>query len=106
MIEVFHFLPRDLTQDRFNAFPRTPNDVRRIWGHKDEEWTYRHVASVDTDDLDVAWDRTNHIDDSWQKNADVIVAPMGERARSSMVGDVFIRDGVAHCVAPFGFEQL
>ena len=65
---------------------------------------YIAVADVDTDDLDVAFRQTNHITTDWTLNRDV--EALVKRPRSSSVGDVFIHDGTAYVVAPFGFERI
>lgn len=66
---------------------------------------YKAVAKVDTDDLDHAWQQTNHIDHSWTDNTDVETQGDGP-FRSSMVGDVFEKDGVYYMVVAMGFEAL
>jgi len=46
---------------------------------------YELVAHVDTDDLDVAFELTNHISNEWWLNEDVQCVKQG---RSTSVGDV------------------
>jgi len=63
------------------------------------------VATVATQSLDEAFERTNSIDCPWQENEGVVVAPGGERARSTSIGDVMqLADGTYMKVAPAGFE--
>jgi hypothetical protein len=65
---------------------------------------FKHVANVDTADLDVAYERTNHIDQPWWENKGVLA--LGERChRSTSVGDVMenAETGVLSMVASFGF---
>lgn len=63
------------------------------------------VATVATQSLDEAFERTNSLDCPWQENEDVTIAPSGERARSTSVGDVMqLADGTYMLVAPVGFE--
>jgi len=66
---------------------------------------YVAVAKVDTDKLEVAWEKTNHIDDDWRENEEVTVLHAA-RYRSSMVGDVFEKDEKFYVVAPIGFGEL
>lgn len=86
-----------------------------------------HVANVETDDLEDAWEKTNNIEGSWSfgkyipgygDNPDYsplveVVAPlpvndMGETRghRSAMVGDIFVKGGVKFKVAAMGFEEV
>jgi len=84
-----------------------------------------HVADVDTDDLEVAWRRTNNVGGSWSrgeyfggvKNPDYsplvkVLEPLPVYDgvtyghRSAMVDDIFEKDGVRYRVAPFGFEEI
>lgn len=69
------------------------------------EGYYLLVAKVDTNSLEHAWERTNHIDGSWQKNDDV--QAMTAQARSSKVGDVMKdENGKYHIVASVGFTPI
>jgi len=49
-----------------------------------------HVATVETDELGKTFVLTNHIEDAWQKNPEVIWAK--QEARSTSVGDI-VEDG-------------
>lgn len=70
-----------------------------------KEGFYDLVALVDTDDLDVAWESTNHIDDSWTKNRGV--QAQTENPRSSSPGDIFEKDtGESFVCASIGFRKL
>jgi len=68
------------------------------------------VAEVETDDEDVAYEFTNHIDSSWLKNMGV--KPLVEEARSTSVGDILVdyrSDGsvsMYSVVEPIGFRML
>ena len=68
------------------------------------------VAVVDSDNLDRAYQVTNHINESWEKNHDVKpYKPEGNRSTS--VGDIFVRpdkngDEDVFIVANFGFERF
>lgn len=66
---------------------------------------YIHVANVDTNDLEVAFELTNTIDRAWWSNPGVQakVSP----CRSTSVGDIMVKDtGSRHWVAGMGFEVL
>lgn len=63
---------------------------------------YRHVADIDTDDLEKAFELSNHISTSWYINPGVKMHTT-YRVRSSSVGDVFERDGLIWEIASFGF---
>jgi hypothetical protein len=73
------------------------------------------VATVETnhteilDALELAWEYTQNIDNSWslEPKRVVTVMPQTTRAlRSSMVGDIFIVDDRKFIVAPIGFKEL
>lgn len=107
MFRVFHF-----SHDRI----RTPEDQKLIrelmFGASEDivlkalrENLYELVAMVETDDINVVWERTNSIDCYWGKNSGVV--EVGEKHRSSMVGDIFIdSSGRAFVVASIGFHEL
>ena len=65
---------------------------------------YELVALVDTNDLEEAWELTNHVDSDWTKGDKVLVDNDGER--SSMVGDVFERNGWFGVVDMAGFSNF
>lgn len=64
---------------------------------------YVKVAEVETDDIDAAYTLTNHIDRAWFDNPGVRAfgAP---KLRSTSVGDVMVRNGVAYRCADVGWE--
>lgn len=75
--------------------------VREAWNLGE----YSHVADVETDDLETAFERTNSITHAWVLNADAGARVAG--ARSTSVGDVMeTADGRRYVVAAFGFEEL
>jgi hypothetical protein len=107
MIQVFHVTPKHPV-----SYPnvRTPAHAASVWTGQDPGAYYQLVAQVDTDDLDVAWELTNSIDQCWANHPQAGALP-GCRYRSSMVGDLFVRrdkNGVwdFQMVASFGFEQV
>lgn len=63
------------------------------------------VGYVRTEDLDVAYLKTNNIDSSWTLNEEVTMAPRGG-CRSSSIGDVFELNGEYFAVAVFGFTKI
>lgn len=73
---------------------------------------YKRVASLEVDAetveeaLNKAYRLTNHIDQDWKLNNEVI-SYVSERNRSTSVGDVFmIGAGALYVVAPFGFNKI
>jgi hypothetical protein len=117
MIKVYHV--KRLTNDqilRVNAFgwdgsPETKRyaditldgDVKSVtegWNAGD----YDHVGDVEGDDLDVAFEKTNHIDRPWTQNAGVSFKRLD--VRSSSVGDVFELNGEYFVVASCGFTKI
>lgn len=63
------------------------------------------VAKVQTDDLDVAFEKTNTIEKPWWENEGV--EAFATRVRSASVGDMLVdAEGKKHLVASFGFNQV
>ena len=60
--------------------------------------SYEHVADLDTDDLQKAFE----IGNIGPEEAYTRYKPM----HSLSVGDILVKDGVAHIVADFGFDKL
>lgn len=54
--------------------------------------------------LEVAYEKTQNIHDSWTKNEGVTA--ITQAPRSSMLGDVFVFKGQPYTVATFGFKPL
>ena len=66
---------------------------------------FEKVATVATDSLDIAYQKTNHIFRAWQENEEVIDSV--EKARSTSCGDVLLLpDGKAMRVAGTGFCEV
>ena len=65
---------------------------------------YKKVAQVDTNDLEVAYSKTNSIDYHWSDNPEV--KEFGSRNKSTSVGDLAEKDGVLYYVASIGFKAL
>ncbi len=72
--------------------------------------TMTHVASVDTNDPQEAFQLTNHIDSDWTKNPKV--RALEGRHRSTSVGDLIVEGtpgarGSKHLIVePCGFREL
>lgn len=70
-----------------------------------DERRYRVAAYVRGDDVDTAFHLTNHIDQSWTDNNEVVAASGPQRSTS--VGDmVMTDDGIFHLCCPFGWETV
>jgi hypothetical protein len=68
--------------------------------------TLTYVANVNTDDLEVAFECTNHIGRNWQEHESVEMVDEGQH-RSSSMGDIFeTEDGKRYIVDFFGFKAL
>jgi hypothetical protein len=85
--------------------------VRELW---DGGW-YEEVAQVDSSDLETAWRVTNNVHSSWSMEPAEgvkvtkplhVIRGRTYGLRSSMVGDVFVRDGMPHVVAACGFVAV
>lgn len=62
------------------------------------------VAEVETDDLEWAFMKTNHIDSRWWYNMDVNCFDF--KARSTSIGDVMELNGKFYVVAKVGFNPI
>lgn len=65
---------------------------------------YLHVADVETDDLEVAFEKTNSIDAPWWENKGVAKTFTGKGARSTSVGDLAFYNGVFYRCESCGWE--
>jgi hypothetical protein len=59
---------------------------------------------ADSHNLEIAFEKTQNIDDSWTKNETVIA--LTDRPRSSMMGDVMVVNGKPFVVSMIGFKPL
>lgn len=67
----------------------------------------RHVANIDTDDLEEAFGRSqNHLPSGWLKSEKVENICGAEKIRSTSAGDVFELNGVSYKVCDIGFVKL
>ena len=94
MVKVFH-----LTTNSRHDYPLTDLEASKRWLDKG----YEPVAEIDTDDLEIAWFHTNHIDKPWWEDAKVNLI---KQSRSSMVGDVFEHNGDLYRVCAAGFSKI
>ena len=67
---------------------------------------YTHVADVETDDLEVAFERTNSIDNGWWENKGVAPTFPERGCRSTSVGDLAVLNGVTYRCAITGWEEI
>lgn len=102
VIEVYHFDMRHAVNEGKTLYFLSPS-IQEV---KDlaQKGLYEKVADVFSDDLDVAFEKTNHIDKSWQENKEVY--SLKNKARSTSVGDLFIRENEVFLVSAVGFEKM
>ena len=93
MIRVYH-----LTNSRHN-YPLTDFEATKRWIANG----YEAVAEIDTDDLEIAWFHTNHIDKPWWEDKKVTLI---KESRSSMVGDVLQLNDSLYRVCAKGFSKF
>ena len=70
---------------------------------------YVHVADVDTDSLDVAFERTNNVTGPWWDNEHVYAMEAGILAkglRSTSVGDIAVHNDTVYLCYPVGWRQV
>ena len=98
MIKVFH-TPRELFREVSCLFTE---EKQKKFAEENFRF-YKEVAHVDTEDLGVAWEKTNTIDDGWWNNPEI---KFGVQTRSTSVGDVMQVGEDYYVAAGFGFVQL
>lgn len=115
MIHVYHATP-------YNPGARGPDLIAEVTNFPDG---FVKVAEVDTDDLEIAWERTNTIEQAWILNSgvklsDALVeqvadagAMLGGGCRSTSMGDVMVKEdriglesGEAFVAVAMGFESI
>jgi len=69
---------------------------------------FKHVATVECDGLEHVFTVTNHINDDWTKNKEVIwKSETGANIRSTSCGDIIIDStGKKFYVAGIGFQEI
>jgi len=72
------------------------------------EGEYHTVAVVETDNTELAYQLTNHIEDNWTENRQNGITILPGEHRSSSVGDIFedTESGCFYIVGNIGFDQL
>jgi len=85
------------------------HDRRPLFGFGDYQKhfpdDYECVAEVETAELGLVFQLTNHIDQPWMLNEQA--KALVSQPRSTSVGDIVVTsDGVAHLCMPLGWEEL
>jgi hypothetical protein len=89
---------------RMNPFPKTDVDV--------DLTKFKKVAEVEDDTtnknamLNIAYRDTNHIDESWTENSNVVAFGDVNRLRSTSVGDLVEIDGVYAMCIDIGWTKV
>ena len=104
MIMVYHF-PVELMRYMVG------HDVEKLKSTvRDNLARYHHVATVYTDDFEIAFERTNTVNSSWWKNEGVQFHGSSDHgmagARSTSIGDVLELNGKRFVVASIGTVPL
>lgn len=100
-LEVWHVNNTPAARERRISYEFREGDAPRF--PEDYDLVAR-VEVEDPEDLDRAYELTNHIDRPWFDNEGVSVV---RRGRSTSVADVIVSEGVAYRVArPVGYERL
>ena len=102
IIEVYHFNMSKAVQNGKNLYFIRPQaeDVLELA----QQGLYVKVADVKTQDLEQAFELTNHIDKDWQSNKEVTA--ITNKARSTSVGDLCIKNEEVFVVSSIGFEKM
>ena len=110
MIEIMHMNKSILMKDGF-PFINGNEEARKHFARNLID--FETVAEIDTDDLEVAFELSNNIRESWVENKGVNLTDEGKALvkenggiRSSSVGDVFLKNGNFFVVAGMGFEEI
>lgn len=106
MIQVWHWVYKRPNSIRSGFFGFKPAEAAKIAHCEDEDFAYVLAATVDTDDFNVAYDRTNNIDKSWTENKGVEVGFGSPSLRSTSMGDMLVRETERVTVAVFGFKAF
>lgn len=120
-IKVFHLVDNEIIHDNRGSdefatyweatFKGDGDAAEKIWADMYPNLRYQQVAIVEdqgctqSDNLDFAFELTNHIDCSWTENEGVTA--LKNEVRSTSVGDIMITHlGKMFVVGPFGFTQI
>lgn len=97
MIKVYHKNISDFDADYELRFsPMFPDTINLD--------SFQLVAVVNSNDLDQAFELTNHIDKSWLENDGLM--PMVKEARSTSIRDIMEIDGEFYMLLPRGFKKV
>lgn len=82
--------------------------IKSVWNGDSSIVKYYHVATVDGDDKELAFELTNSIDTAWYSNPEIDVEPTAIKgSRSTSVGDVMVDDkNRVFIVDKFGFKEI
>lgn len=102
MIDVYQ-----LTPEAFSKLPPFLTREEQVKRFFTDQRSYRLVARVDTEELELAFQLTNTIERSWWKNSKVAPLFDGTGCRSTSVGDMLQRpDGKRFVVCSLGFAEI
>jgi hypothetical protein len=110
MIFVYHLNYDKFSDDRDDrdqyykiVSKAAPESCIKAW----KEQKYVSVASITTDSLDKAYERTNNIDQSWVKNNGVTVDQVYDNGcRSTSMGDILEYKNKFYLVSSIGFTEI
>lgn len=103
--EVFHFTHKAAYSDEsmMDIMMGRVDACTQYWS----ENKYNKVATVEAENLDQVFEKTNTIDRFWGDNEGVTLEDEYGRHRSTSTGDVIVDEaGVAHLVKMMGFEVI
>lgn len=93
MAQVFHANTSEVRASGRSAFD----------GEAEWPWEYTLVARVETDDVETAYELTNHIGCPWWENAGV--ERVGPETRSTSTGDVVVIGNTAYKCESCGWSE-
>lgn len=102
VIEVYHFDMNEAMNKGKSLYfirPKEKDIIELL-----EEKLYKKVAEVESEDLEKAFELTNHIDKEWQSNKEVTA--FSNKARSTSVGDLCVKNNEVFLVSSIGFEKM
>ena len=124
MIKVYHYNSLTKSEEKaingpnggWDSTPRFARYADITSGHADLsvvfkallEGEYHAVAVVETDERDIAFRLTNHIEDDWTENKQNGITVLPGSHRSTSVGDIMeeTETGAMYVVAPMGFVKV
>lgn len=78
------------------------------FGMTPQSWPndYELIAEIDSKSLEVAFEKTNTIEQPWWVNEGILGLIVHKRTRSTSVGDVVVIDGQAHLCENAGWTHI